>query len=102
MKKVIEKFGRLITASIIIMGVGYLIFLVPPLMLSLFNMDTDILGAFIMLIGLMIYIIGVTRKKELNRLKLIILGELSAILSIPVAALIFLLFYYLITGKLPD
>ena len=50
MKKMIKKFGKLITASFIVMGVGLVIFLSS--IWSPFGIDTDIPGFFIILIGL--------------------------------------------------
>ena len=72
MKKMIKKFGKLITASFIVMGVGLVTFLSTPIWLQ-FGIDTDIPGFFIILIGLEIYIIGLIRRKNLGRVKLVAL-----------------------------
>ena len=99
MKKMIKKFGKLITASFIVMGIGVIIFLLTPLMLFTCNMDTDIPGFLIVLVGLIIFIIGVIRRKKRSRIKLAALIALISILSIPILILIVSLIYYLITGK---
>jgi uncharacterized membrane protein len=99
MKKMIKKFGKLITASFIIMGTGAILFLLTPLMLYAWNMDTDVLGLIIVLIGLVIYIIGIIRSKKPGRLKLTALIILISVLSIPILSLVASLIYYLITGK---
>ena len=92
MKRIVEKFGKLITASFIIMGVGLVTFLSTPIWLQ-FGMDTDLLGLFIILIGLVIYIIGLIRRKNLGRVKLVALITLCSVLSMAilifVVALIF-------------
>ena len=98
MNKMIKRFGKLITASFIIMGVGVIVFLLTPLCL-LWDIDTDILGVSIVLIGLAIYIIGLIRRKKRSRVKLALLVILASVLGIPNLSLIVSLIYYLITGK---
>ena len=92
MKKMIKKFGKLITASFIVMGVGLVTFLSTPIWLQ-FGIDTDIPGFLIILIGLVIYIVGLIRRKNLGRVKLVALITLCSVLSIAiftfVVALIF-------------
>jgi uncharacterized membrane protein YidH (DUF202 family) len=83
MKKMIRKFGKLITTSFIIMGVGLVTFLSTPIWLQ-FGMDTDLLGLFIILIGLDIYVIGLIRRKNLGRVKLVALITLGSVLSIAI------------------
>ena len=83
MKKMITKFGKLITASFIIMGVGLVTFLSTPLWLQ-FGIDTDIPGFFIILIGLDIFSIGLIRRKNLGRIKLVALITLISVLSIAI------------------
>ena len=67
-KKMIKKFGKLITVSFFIMGVGLVTFLSTPIWLQ-FGIDTDIPGFLIFLIGLVICIIGLIRRKNLGRVK---------------------------------
>ena len=99
MKKRIRKFGKLITASFIVMGIGIVTFLMTPLAIHFFDADIDLLGLIIVLDGLMIYIIGLIRRKKRSRVKLILLVILASILGIPNLPLIVSLIYYLITGK---
>ena len=82
MKKMIKKFGKLITASFIVMGVGLVTFLSS--VWSPFGIDTDIPGLLIILIGLEIYIIGLIRRKNLGRVKLVALITLCSVLSIAI------------------
>ncbi len=63
MKWLVKKFGGLITASIVIMGVGLILFLLTPLLLWLFDFDSDIFGALIFLIGLVMWIVGFIVRK---------------------------------------
>jgi hypothetical protein len=81
MKKMIKRFGKLITTSFIIMGVGLVAFLSTPIWLQ-FGIDTDIFGFFIILIGLEIYTIGLIRRKNLGRVKLVALITLVLVLSL--------------------
>ena len=83
MKKMIKKFGKLITASFIIMGVGLVTFLSNPIWLQ-FGIDTDIFGFFIILIGLDIFGIGLIRRKNPGRVRLAALITLVSVLSIAI------------------
>ncbi|MGA3094510.1 MAG: hypothetical protein ABSD79_03910 [Dehalococcoidales bacterium] len=87
MKKMIKKFGKLITASFIVMGIGLVTFLSTPIWLQ-FGIDTDIPGFFIILIGLEIYIIGLICRKNLGRAKLAALITLVSILSIAILSFV--------------
>jgi len=79
----IEKFGKLIIASFIVMGVGLFAFLSTPIWLQ-FGIDTDILGLFIFLVGLEIYIIGLIRRNKLSRIKRVALVTLCSVLGIAI------------------
>ncbi len=83
MKKIIEKFGKLITASFVVMGVGLVALLSTPLWLQ-FGIDTDIPGFFIILIGLEIFSIGLIRRKNMGKLKLVALISLVSVLGIAI------------------
>lgn len=63
MKKLVARFGKYNVAAFIIMGVGLIIYLLTPLLLWLFNLDSDILGALIFLIGLLMWIVGFIIRK---------------------------------------
>ena len=99
MKKMIEKFGKLITASFIIMGIGIITFILSLPLYIYCNIDTDVLGLLILGIGFVIYIIGLIRRKKPHRVKLVALVILASVLGVPILSLIVSLIYYLATGK---
>src|SRR4030042_5722320 len=99
MKKIIEKFGKLTTASFIIMGVGIIVFILSFPLYIYYNIDTDIIGFSIVLLGLVIFLIGIIRRKKPGRVKLALLIALISVLSIPILSLVVSLIYYFITGK---
>ncbi len=57
MKKLVGKFGKYNVAAFVIMGVGLILFLLTPLLIWLFDFDSDILGALIFLIGLLMWVV---------------------------------------------
>ncbi len=63
MKKLVGKFGKYNVVTFIIMGVGVILFLLTPLLLWLFDFDSDILGFLIFLVGLAMWIVGFTVRK---------------------------------------
>ncbi len=68
MKWMIKKFGKYNSTAFVIMGVGVILFLVTPLLLWLFNFDSDIIGAFVFILGLLMWVIGlVFRRNKRNR-----------------------------------
>ena len=95
----VKRFGRLITASFFVMGLGIVTFLLVIPLYAWFRIDTDILGLIILDIGLIMLIIGIILRRKLRGFKLAVLVVLSAILSIPVWMLIVTTIYFLITGK---
>ena len=99
MRKMIKRFGKLITASFITMGIGIIVFILSLPLYIYYDIDTDILGFSIILIGLVIFIIGLIRRKKLSRVKLALLITLASVLSIPILSGVASLVYYLITGK---
>jgi hypothetical protein len=99
MKRLIEKFGKLITASFFIMAAGIIVFLLTIPLYTYFEIDTDIIGLFIFSIGLAICLTGIIRKKKLHGWKLVVLAILVAVFCLPVLSLIVSLIYYLISGK---
>jgi len=58
MKKLFSRFGKYNTSAFIVMGAGLILFLLTPLLIRLFNFDSDIFGALIFLIGLLMWVIG--------------------------------------------
>ena len=99
MKRLVARFGKLITASFIVMAIGIVVFLLTIPLYANFGIDTDIIGLIIFTIGLAIFIIGIIRRKKLHGWKLIVLGILTAVLLLPTLSFIITLIYYLITGK---
>ena len=68
MKRLIRKFGKYTATTFVIMGVGLILFLLTPLLLWLFDFDSDILGFLIFLIGLVMWIVGfIVRKVRINK-----------------------------------
>jgi len=98
-KKVVDKFGKLVVASFIVMGVGLVTFMSTPIWWFRFGVDTDIPGFCILLAGVAICIVGLARRKKLSGVKLVALVVLASVLSIPMLFLIADLIYYLITGE---
>ena len=92
MGKMIKKFGKLITASFIVMGVGLVTFLSTPIWLQ-FGIDTDIPGFLVILTGLVIFIIGLIRRKNLGRVKLVALITLCSVLSIAILTFVVALIF---------
>ena len=50
--------------AFIIMGIGLFLFFLTPLFISRFNFDTDIIGLVIFLTGLIIWIVGLVKRKS--------------------------------------
>src|SRR4030066_733251 len=98
MKRMIKRFGKLITASFIVMAIGIVLFLLTPLLYGNFGIDTDIIGLVIFTTGLAICVIGIIRRKKLHGWKLVVLAILAAVLCLPIFSLIVSMIYYLITG----
>jgi hypothetical protein len=68
MKRLVRKFGKYSVATFIIMAVGIILFLLTPLLLWLFNLDSDIVGVLIFLIGLVMWVVGfIVRKVRSNK-----------------------------------
>jgi predicted membrane channel-forming protein YqfA (hemolysin III family) len=63
MKRLVRKFGKYNVATFVIMGVGLITFLLTPLLLWLFDIDSDVLGFLIFLIGLVMWIVGLIIRK---------------------------------------
>ncbi len=99
MKRLVKRFGKLITASFVVMAIGVIVFLLVIPLYAYFGIDTDIIGLVIFSSGLSICIIGVIRRKNLHGWKAIVLATLAAILCLPLLGLILSLIYYLITGN---
>jgi hypothetical protein len=99
MNRLVERFGKLITASFVVMAIGIVVFLLTIPLYANFGIDTDIIGLIIFSIGLAIFIIGIIRRKKPHGWKLVVLVILAAVALLPTLSLIVSLIYYLITGK---
>ena len=99
MKRLVGRFGKLITASFFVMAIGIIVFLLTIPLYANFGIDTDIIGLVIFTVGLAICVIGIIRRKKLHGWKLVVLAILAAVLLLPILPLIVSLIYYLITGK---
>jgi hypothetical protein len=95
----VNRFGRLITASFFVMGFGILLFLLTPLLYGLWQIDSDLPGLLIVDIGLVILIIGIIRRNKMKGFKLAVMVVLASVLSIPVLMAVVSTVYYLVTGK---
>jgi hypothetical protein len=99
MKKLVERFGKLITASFFVMAIGIVLFLLTPLFYGYWGLDTDLIGLIILTTGLAICIIGIILRKKLRGWKLAILAVLATLMCLPLLSLIGSSVYFLITGK---
>ena len=99
MKRLVKRFGKLITASFFVMAFGIIAFLLTPVLYGRWGIDSDLPGLIIACIGLSICIIGIIRRKKLHGWKLVVLAILAAVLLLPTLSLIVSLVYYLITSK---
>ena len=99
MKRLVDRFGKLIAASFLIMAIGIIVFIVSIPLYADFGIDTDIIGFTIFTIGLAICIIGIIKRKKLHGWKLVVLAIIAAVLLLPILPLIVSLIYYSITGK---
>ena len=99
MKKIVERFGKLITASFFIMAIGIVTFLLVFPLYHYFGIATDIIGLIIISIGLVILLTGIIHKYKLHGFKLVVMVILDSLLCIPTLSLIVSLIYHLITGK---
>ena len=99
MKRLVERFGKLITASFVVMAIGIIVFLLVIPLYAYFEIDTDIIGATIFTTGLAIFIIGIIHRKNLHGWKLVALVILAVVLCLPILSLTSSLVYYSVTGK---
>jgi hypothetical protein len=69
MKRLVRKFGKFNAAAFIIMGAGVILFILTPLLLWLFDIDSDIFGVLIFLLGLVMFIAGLVIKLIVKKTK---------------------------------
>ena len=99
MRKIVNRFGKLITASFFVMGIGLIVFLLSFPLYIFYGIDTDVIGFLIVLIGLVIFIVGHIRRNKPSGVMLALFIALASILSLPILSLVASLIYYLIAGK---
>jgi len=58
MKRLVKRFGKLMTASFFVMGIGVIVFLLTPLAMWLWDADIDMPGALIFIIGAILCAVG--------------------------------------------
>jgi membrane protein DedA with SNARE-associated domain len=63
MRRLVKKFGGYNVSSFTVMAVGLALFLLAPLLLWLFDFDSDILGVLIFLVGLLMCLVGLVVRK---------------------------------------
>jgi hypothetical protein len=79
MNRLVRKFGKYNVATFIIMGVGVIFFLLAPTGWGV-GFDSDVLGLFIFVIGLLMLIVGlIVRRVRSNFLKGIVVGIIAAV-----------------------
>lgn len=99
MKRLVERFGKLVTASFFIMAIGIVVFLLTIPLYSYFGLDTDIIGLIIFTAGLAICLIGIIHRKKLQGWMLAVLIIVTILMCLPVLSFIVTLVIFLITGK---
>ncbi len=99
MTKLINKFGKLIFASFVVMAIGVVTFLLVIPLYGFFRIDTDVLGILIIEAGIVMFIVGIIRRIKMRRVWMVLLSILAFVLSLPVLFLIVGVIYYLIAGK---
>ena len=63
MRGLVGRFGKYNVIAFIIMGVGLVLFLLTPVLIWLFDFDSDILGALIFLVGLIMWVVRLIFRK---------------------------------------
>jgi hypothetical protein len=58
MKKLIKRFGWFNVAAFVVMILGVLLYGLTPLLIRLFNFDSDIIGVMVFGVGLLAWVIG--------------------------------------------
>jgi hypothetical protein len=95
----VKRFGKLITAALIIMAAGIVTFLLVIPLYHYFGIDTDIIGLLIFIVGLVIGIVGIILRFKPHGFWLVALIVLASLLSLSILFTIASLIYYLISGK---
>jgi len=66
MNRLVRKFGKYTLATFIIMGAGLILFLVTPLLLWLWDFDSDVVGLLVFGVGLLMCVAGLVLRGAKN------------------------------------
>jgi len=88
MNKLVKKFGKYNVAAFIIMGVGAILFLLAPTGWGV-GWDSDILGLFLFVFGLLMGIVGlIVRRIRSNFWKGVVVGVIAAVvIGVPIGVI---------------
>ena len=67
MKTLVERFGKLITASILLMEIEAVIMLLTPLSLLFWDTDLNIFGAIVLIAGVLLFAAGFIIRKTKSK-----------------------------------
>jgi len=89
MNRLVKRFGIYNVAAFIIMGVGLILFLLAPTGWGV-GWDSDILGFFLFVIGLLMWIVGlIVRRIRSNFLKGIVVGVIAiVVIGVPIGVIV--------------
>jgi hypothetical protein len=99
MDRIRDRYGKLITTSFFLTGIGIIVFLLSLTFSVYFHIDMNIIGFSMVMVGLVILIVGLIRRKKLGGVKRILLIALASIFSLPVLYLTVSYVYYMVTGE---
>ncbi len=98
-QKGVNKFGKLGVASFFLMGIGLIAFLLTPLLYTRWNIDSDLPGMLLVILGLVLFIVGwIINRKPRKGVKITLI-VIASFLSIPLLMLIVTTIIFLITGE---
>jgi hypothetical protein len=99
MKRLIQRFGKLITTSFVVMAIGIFLFLLNFPLYTNFRIDIDVIGLTVFLVGLAIFITGLLWRKKPKGWKIWIIVIGAIVLLMFILPFIASLIYYFVTGK---
>jgi len=97
--KAINRSGKLITTSFTLIGIGIIVFLLSITFSEFCDIDMNVIGFSMVMVGLVILIAGLIRRKKLIGIKRALLIALASIISLPVLYLMVSYTYYIVAGK---
>jgi len=99
MGKTINRSGKLMTTSFCLIGIGIIVFILSLTFSVYYDVDMNVIGFSMVMVGLVILIVGLIRRKKLSGIKRALLIALASILSLPVLYLMVSYTFYIIAGK---